>query len=294
MSQRDPIIVKRQYATDEKLRLRHDIHARYTLPKKDFIEWAIKMLNLRGDERVLDVGSGPGLYYTRLHELYPNTRYVGIDLVPAMLESHGQHNDSEHRLACADVGKLPFADGQFDIVMANHMLYHVENIEEAVAEMRRVLKPGGLLMAATNSQNTMQEMQILMRRAIVLLTRQGAAMVRPPSLPSDHFSLENGTRLLSRHFNAVVRYDLPGHLAFKEVDPPIAYLESSRELREMMLPSDVQWDDVMMIMRQQIGQLIKHMGELMISKLPGLLIATDRGGFIKTYMDQFDPVETEK
>ncbi len=291
MSQRNPLIVKRQYATDEKLRLRHDTHNRYTLPKKDFIEWAVQMLNLEGHESILDVGSGPGLYYPHIKDMYPNARYMGVDFMPTMLESHTQYGGESYRLACADVERLPFADEQFDVVMANHMLYHVENVEEAIAEMKRVLKPGGILMAATNSQNTMQEMQILMRRAIVLLTRQGAAMVRPPSLPSDHFSLENGTRFLSRHFNAVVRYDLPGHLAFKEVDPPIAYLESSRELREMMLPSDVQWDDVMMIMRQQIGQLIKHMGELMISKLPGLLIATDRGGFIKTYMEQLESEE---
>jgi len=147
-----------------------------------------------------------------------------------------------------------------------------------------VLRPNGQLVIAANSINTMPEMQVLMRRAIVLLTRGGAAQVRAPELPSDRFALENGTRVLSRYFYAVVRHDLPSALVFPEVEPAMAYLESTRDLREASLPSDVVWEDVMMIMRQQINQLVKHLGELVISKQAGVLIATEHGGFIDEFM----------
>lgn len=281
-SQREPDIVKRQYSSDENLRVRHETHERYTVPKKNFVEWAINCLNWRGDEKVLDVGCGPGLYYSNLRETHPHINYVGVDLMPAMLANH----PSSKSVTVGNILNLPFADAQFDVVMANHMLYHVENVEHALQELRRVLKPEGMLMIATNSLNTMPELQVLMRRAIVLLTRQGAAQVRAPALPSDHFALENGTRLLSKHFFAVVRYDLPSALVFPDVEPAIAYLESSRDLRSSQLPSDVSWDDVMMIMRQQINQLIKHLGELVINKQTGLLIASDRGGFIHDYVER--------
>lgn len=284
-SQREPEVVRRQYSSDENLRIRQETHEKYTVPRQNFVDWALQCVSWRGDEKVLDVGSGPGVYYNRIKERNPGVEYFGVDLMPSMLANHPS---GKNQLVAGDVLQLPFASDKFDVVMANHMLYHIEDVESAVIELRRVLKPGGLVMVATNSTQTMPELQVLMRRAIVLLTRQGASQVRAPSLPSDHFALENGTRILSRHFYAVVRYDLPGALVFPDVEPAIAYLESTRDLRESQLPSDVVWDDVMMIMRQQINQLIKHLGELVINKQVGLLVASDKGGFIKDYMDHMN------
>ncbi|MCA9911866.1 MAG: class I SAM-dependent methyltransferase [Anaerolineae bacterium] len=275
-------IVRRHYATDEHLRIRQETHARYTVPDRSFVEWVLDRVDWRGDETVLDVGCGTGLYYDKLAEYHPDLRYVGMDLIGGMLRGHSGYNN-EKSLLQGDAQQLPFATASFDVVMANHMLYHVENVEIAVAELARVLRPDGILIVAANSINTMPEMQVLMRRAIVLLTRGGAAQVRAPELPSDRFALENGTRVLSRYFYAVVRHDLPSALVFPEVEPAMAYLESTRDLREASLPADVVWEDVMMIMRQQINQLVKHLGELVISKQAGVLIASERGGFIQQF-----------
>jgi hypothetical protein len=130
-----------------------------------------------------------------------------------------------------------------------------------------------------------------MRRAIVLLTRSGASQVRPPAMASDMFALENGARFLARHFYGVIRYDLPSALVFPDIEPVMAYLESTRDLREPQLPSDVQWDDVMMIMRQQITHLVNHLGELVINKLTGVLMASDRGGFMREFMEYREKAE---
>jgi hypothetical protein len=65
----------------------------------------------------------------------------------------------------------------------------------------------------------------------------------------------------------------------------MSYLESTRDLREPQLPPDVAWDDVMVIMRQQITHLINHLGELVINKLTGVLIASDNGGFIHEFVE---------
>ena len=64
----------------------------------------------------------------------------------------------------------------------------------------------------------------------------------------------------------------------------MAYLESTRDMRESQLPDDVIWEDVMMIMRQQINQLIKHLGELVINKQSGVLLATDSGGPVSEFL----------
>ncbi len=275
--------IKRHYATDDYLRIRQETHDKYTVPNVNFADWALQCLTWRGDETVLDVGCGNGLYYGKLLARHPHVRYVGIDYNAVMLNKHPAPRG---RLVRGDATKLPFADGQFDVVMANHVLFLISDIDSAIREMRRVLKPDGVLMAATNSVQTMPEMQVLMRRAIVLLTRNGAANVRPPANPSDAFALENGTRFLARYFYAVVRHDLPSALVFPDTEPAMAYLESMRDLREPQLPPDVLWDDVMMIMRQQISQLVKHLGELVINKQSGVLIATNSGGFIRPYLDK--------
>jgi hypothetical protein len=62
------------------------------------------------------------------------------------------------------------------------------------------------------------------------------------------------------------------------------YLESTRTLRESQLPEDVSWEDVMMIMEQQITHLVNHLGEMVVNKLTGVLVASDDGGFIHDFV----------
>ncbi|MCA9892187.1 MAG: class I SAM-dependent methyltransferase [Anaerolineae bacterium] len=278
----DNDLVRRYYATDVNLRVRHETHEKYTVPKRDYVGWTLNRYPWRGREAVLDLGCGPGTYYDRLIQMFPDVNYVGLDLLPTMVEHH-----ASTQVTAGNAIALPFADHTFDVIMANHMLHHVPNITQTMREVRRVLKPGGVFMVATNSVQSMPELQVLMRRAIVLLTRHNAADIRPPAMPSDGFALENGTRVLSRHFFSVVRHDLPSALIFPEVEPAMDYLQSTRDMRETQLPDDVIWDDVMMIMRQQINQLIKHLGELVINKQSGVLIATDSGGQIGDFLLQF-------
>ncbi|MCS7072443.1 MAG: methyltransferase domain-containing protein, partial [Anaerolinea sp.] len=187
--------------------------------------------------------------------------------------------------AVADAAALPFPDGTFDVVMANHMLYLVRDIPAVIAECKRVLKPDGVLVAATNSADHMPEFAALFRRAIMLLSPQTSIYTTPPQPEHIHFSLENGTRLLARHFFAVVRHDLPSTLVFKNVEPAMQYLESLRSTREAQLPPDILWDEVMLLMREQMQRVLKHFGELVVNKVSGVLLASDRGDFIRTYAD---------
>lgn len=275
--------MRKHYATDDNLRIRQETHDKYSVPDRSFAEWVLDRVPWRGGERLLDVGCGNGLYYKKMQNRGIQMDYVGLDLMDSMIRNHPLAEDSD-QLSLGDAQDLPFADNSFDLLMANHMMHHLPDMHSALDEFNRVLKPNGVLVVATNSMNTMPELQVLMRRAIVLLTRSGAATVRAPEMPTDRFALENGIRLLSNHFYAVVRHDLPSALVFPDVEPAMIYLESTRDLREPSLPPDVVWEDVMMIMRQQINQLIKHLGELVINKQAGVLIASDNGEFIGEFV----------
>ncbi|MDX2139206.1 MAG: class I SAM-dependent methyltransferase [Chloroflexota bacterium] len=276
--------LRSQYADDRYLRIRQQIHDQYTVPRVDFASWVLDRADWQATSRVLDVGTGSGVYYPMLHKRNKRLHYIGVDNSAGMLT----HHQAMHDLLLADALKLPFASGTFDVVMAHHMLFHVQDIEAAIDEFRRVLKPRGILMTATNSIQTMPEFQALFRRALLLLSNY----VRPNSPyllpPHNAFTLENGVRRLARHFYAVVRYDLPSMLVFPEIDPVMEYLNSLRGLREEHLPPDVTWDSLMEAMYDQVQRVITLQGELVVSKLSGVLVASDSGGFIGEYCDYLE------
>jgi SAM-dependent methyltransferase len=273
--------VRDMHTNPESLRVRMDIHANFTAPPTDLVPWALGLVAWRGGEQVLDVGCGPGRWYRPLLHRVPQVEYRGIDRFEVMLDGH----PAPERVLPGDIARIPFPDHSFDVVMANHMLFFVDDIDGAIAECKRVLRPGGLFMATTNSNQNMPELQVLLKRAVTLLVPPNSPYLNIPAAPSDRFSLEVGTRLLARHFGAVVRYDLPGALIFNQADPLLNYLESSRSLREPLLGARVAWADVMLMMREQVTRLIDHFGELVVNKLTGVLIATDTGGFIHDYLE---------
>lgn len=104
-----------------------------------------------GDEpiRVLDIGCGTGLFAARVREALPKARVCGVDLVAGML---ARGRERWRKLAGhaspvqGDSERLPFASGAFDVVTCANSFHHYPRQDRAVAEMRRVLRPGGCLM----------------------------------------------------------------------------------------------------------------------------------------------------
>jgi SAM-dependent methyltransferase len=271
------------YATDELLRVRYRTHELYSQPQIDFPRWVIDSFRWRGDESVLDAGSGPGIVFDLVQQQIPRGRLLAGDRSWGMVR---RASDSLPDVVNLDAQTLPFADGSFDVVLANHMLYHVTSVEDTLAEIRRVLRPHGSVIAATNSAETMPEFDTLARRACTLL---GFPKYRfqPVHLK---FALENGIGMLSHFFRAVARYDCPSAFHFTEVEPVLAYLNSLRPLHSFDLPEEISWEDFMAVMEQQITRLIRHFGELQVHKLAGVLIATNGSGFAADYLRRLDAI----
>jgi SAM-dependent methyltransferase len=109
-------------------------------------------LELGPDDAVLDVCCGPGNTTRRLlPHLGPKGRVVGVDAAPAMLDrAVADTDDPRVEYVRADAAALPFEDGSFDAVTCHGALYLVDDAEAVIAEMARVLAPGGRVAILTS------------------------------------------------------------------------------------------------------------------------------------------------
>ena len=118
-----------------------------TLDEKD--SGGFLMPHLTPGMRLLDVGCGPGNLALRLAEAVAPGQLVGIDAEPSQIEIAQQlgkkSGNSNLTFQVADVASLPFEDASFDVVHCGGVLGYIPDTAEALAEMKRVLRPGGMI-----------------------------------------------------------------------------------------------------------------------------------------------------
>ena len=147
-----PDAVARQYASAANLNLRASLHEKYSVNPQGFMPWLFGQSIIRPGDSLLEVGCGNGsLWKGRLDRLPKGCRLTLTDLSQGMLDAAREALGTPDfvTFAQADIQALPFPDACFDTVIANMMLYHVPDLDAALAQARRVLKPGGTFCCAT-------------------------------------------------------------------------------------------------------------------------------------------------
>jgi SAM-dependent methyltransferase len=98
-------------------------------------------LPLAGATRIVDIGTGVGSLLPALHQAAPRAHIVGCDIAPGMLALAPR----SFGLVVADAARLPFADAAFDAAVMAFAIFFVPDPARALAEMRRILRPGAAL-----------------------------------------------------------------------------------------------------------------------------------------------------
>lgn len=266
-------VVSQMYATEEPLAVRIRIHESYTRPKSDFHAWVLDRVPWRGDERVLDIGCGSGAYIEPVCQRLPQGgRLLAGDLSWGMLRSVAAKSlPGCVSLLNADATQIPLPDGCCDVVLANHILGHITQIEAAVAEIRRVLRPGGCLVAATNARDSMHAFITEVTEACYALDH---LLEFAPAPWRVRFTLENGWAFLKPSFPAVRQETLKSELVFSEAAPPVAYINSLRHIYGLQLPEGLAWETLIEQVERQIRLKITAQGEYRVAKTTGVFIAT--------------------
>ena len=257
-----------QYKTDENLRIRIDTHRLYGVgpPLEPAVD---KVLNLKADESLLDIGTGPGDFPMRIRQSGHRGRLVGIDASPGMVAKAKAANANVEFLQ-ADAQSLPFPDGSFDVATARHMLYHVLDIPKTLREAHRVLRPAGRFLAITNISNNFAEYRSALHEAADTLKGQIADVLRITVPASDVFNERNGLSLIESVFGNVSTTFVEGALRFETAEPALRYFDSCRTMKGFK-PDD--WALARNAFAQVVARRLTD-GPWIISKTIVLLTAT--------------------
>ena len=257
--------LERQYRDASNLRARLRLHQRFSTNPVGWHRWVFEALDLQPGSRILELGCGDGTLWSANADRIPQCeRIVLSDFSPGMLDEARDRLRTlgpAFEYAAADAASIPFADGRFDAVIANHMLYHVPDRPQALAEIRRVLRPGGRLTASTAGVRHLQQLHELTERFAPDRDRWAW-----DDNFADTFTLENGEEQLRRVFRNVdlLRYD--DALRVTETEPLVAYILSSRAGQALTDASLGQ-------LREVIGAEIAARGAYQITKDAGLFAA---------------------
>jgi SAM-dependent methyltransferase len=178
-----PLVVQWEYASEER-------QAKRDATYREFVEGdhaedvAFAAVAERSPRRILDAGCGTGVFAERLQREL-GVEVEAVDLSARMVALTGQRGVPAQ---VGDIQALPFAEGEFDVAVANWVLYHVEQLEQGVAELARVLRPGGALIAGTQGRTHLLNVWQLLG---------------DPWQPELSFDDVNGRAALERHFATV-------------------------------------------------------------------------------------------
>ena len=263
----DPGFLKReQYQDAAKLNARIALHRRFGTAPVDWQAWVFDQFDLPPDARILELGCGPGrLWEQNLGRLPPRWQVTLSDFSEGMI-AQARHNlaasDPLFVFAQFDAQAIPFADGAFDAVIANHMLYHVPDRQKTYTEVRRVLRPGGRFYATANSRDTMRQVK-------ELETRVGIAGGVKGFYEAAGFSLESGEAELAGWFPGVTLRRQEEALLVTEAQPLIDYLLS-------VIDGPQPTVETLSEIRDIVEAEIRGQGAFRIDKTSGLFLAESR------------------
>ncbi len=248
-----------QYAGPVNLDARIALHRDFSTASEPWHAFVRRTLGDLSGRRVLEVGCGSGALW-RTPGSTPST-LVLTDRSEGMVATACTVVPDATGV-CADIERLPFTDASFDLVVANHCLYHLHDLYRGLAELRRLLRPGGTLVAATNGRDHMRELKEV-AEPILGLPPIGSVVT------SCDFALETALFPLHAFFPdvALVRHD--DALRVTDVEPLVAWVVSllDDETRRVVAPR------VPQLRRELAGRMAASGGVFHVSKSSGVFVA---------------------
>lgn len=249
-----------QYKDASNLNARIELHKRFSTNTYGWCPWVFDnyLSLLPAQARILELGCGPATIWVDNVSRIPADWHIALsDFSDGMLDTAWRNlvvTGRNFKFEQIDTQSIPYPSESFDVVIANHMLYHVPDRPKAIAEISRVLKPGGKFIATTVGERQMCEINEWCQRA-------GTALF--PAMP---FTLENGLAQLQPYFAQIETRRYEDSLRITEIEPLMAYVHSSSRITEFS-------ESALAELRSDLERELQSSGVLLVTKDAGLFAA---------------------
>jgi ubiquinone/menaquinone biosynthesis C-methylase UbiE len=218
---RDQEVLSRQYKDNSNLDIRKSLHKKYSTNPKAYSDWIISKIRFFKGCRVLEVGCGTGSLWENYAELISTfSELVLTDISKGMIDMVMEsYADRKNILIQAmDVLDMPFEDNSFDIIVANSMLYHIDDVDSALDNIHRILREDGEFYSTTFGKGGMIN---YINTAMFEMGLSDSKKINEIS-----FTLENGNDILRNHFSVVKQEPYDDHLEVLETLDLVDYIFS--------------------------------------------------------------------
>ena len=214
-----------QYKNHSNLDIRVELHKKYSKNRLGFNNWIFSNYQNTDEVTILELGCGTGeLWKSNLDSIDKMKQLIITDFSNNMLETTktvigNRDNVNYERM---DIQNISFKNETFDIVIANMLLHHVNDIDKAISEVNRVLKKGGIFYCATFGENGVVDYLASLFKDVV-----------NQNLENKTFTLQNGKDFLNRYFDTVEKLIYDDELQVTSIDDLVQYIQSLKGISEI-------------------------------------------------------------
>lgn len=218
MTNDDSKIVE-QYMDSNNLKVRIQLHEKYSTNPQGWFPWLYSQINFNGVYRLLEIGCGNGQLWEKNTLNLRNREFFLSDSSEGMVKEVRDKYGSQFNCIVVDCEQIPFKDNYFDCIIANHVLFYLNDLDQGLKEIRRVLRPNGFLYCSTYGQNHMKEINEIVKEFDdrIVLSSNNLNL---------KFGLENGKEQLNKYFESVQLNLYEDSLLIDKAQPLIDYIMS--------------------------------------------------------------------
>ncbi|MBS6454534.1 MAG: methyltransferase domain-containing protein [Holdemanella biformis] len=248
-----------QYKNAKNLNDRISLHEKYSTNSQGWFNWLFEKIDFSKVNRLLELGCGNGKLWQENKIDLRNREIFLSDISEGMVEEVRNKLGSDFNCIVADAEKIPFKDAYFDSIIANHVLFYLNDLNQGLKEISRVLKPNGVLYCSTYGSNHMKEITDIVQSFDSRINLSNHSLY-------DVFGLENGESILKQYFTSVQRMDYQDSLEITESKPLIDYIMSCHgNQNEILGPRLSEF-------KEYIEELLQNDGKIVVTKQAGLFV----------------------